>query len=63
MCSNWMLFITSFVLCGRFRKSQYYKHFMRLVKVLKLCLLFEISEAVLNQIDEGFRQWVEEYEK
>ena len=36
---------------------------MRLVEVLKLCLLFEISDAVLNQIDEGFRRWVEEYEK
>ena len=63
MCSNWTLFIAPVVLHGRFRMPQYYKHFMRLVEVLKLCLLFEISDAVLNQIDEGFRRWVEEYEK
>ena len=27
------------------------------------CLSFEISDAMLNQIDKGFCQWVKEYEK
>ena len=36
---------------------------MRLVELLKLCLAFEISETMLNQIDEGFRLWVVDYEK
>ena len=36
---------------------------MQLVKFLKLCLAFEILEAMLNQIDQGFQLWVEEYEK
>ena len=61
--SNWTLFIAPIVLRGRFKKAQYYKHFMKLVKLLKLCLALEISEAMLDQIDEGFRLWVEEYEK
>jgi hypothetical protein len=63
MCSNWTLFIAPVVLRGRFKKPQYYKHFMRLVELLKFCLSFEISDAMLNQIDKGFHQWVEEYEK
>jgi len=36
---------------------------MQLVELLKLCLAFEISEGMLNRVDEGFRLWVEEYEK
>jgi hypothetical protein len=63
MYSNWMLFIAPIVLRGRFKKPQYYKHFMQLVELLKLCLAFEISEVILNQIDEGFRLWVEKYER
>ena len=51
------------MLRGRFKKRRYYKHFMQLVELLKLCLAFEISEAMFNRIDEGFRLWVEEYEK
>ena len=63
MYSNWTLLIAPVVLRGRFKKPQYYKHFMRLVDLLNLCLSFEISDAMLDQIDKGFCQWVEEYEK
>ena len=63
MYANWTLFIAPIVLCGRFKKPRYYKHFIQLVELLKLCLAFEITEVMLNQIDEGFRLWVEEYEK
>jgi len=62
MYANWTLYIAPIVLRGRFKKPQYYKHFMRLVELLKLCLVFEISEAILNQLDEGFRLWVQDYE-
>ena len=63
MYANWMLFIALIVLRGRFKKPRYYKHFIQLVELLKLCLAFKISELMLNQIDEGFQLWVEEYEK
>ena len=63
MYSNWTLFIAPIVLRGRFKKAQYYRHFMQLVELLKLCLSFEISEEKLDQIDEGFRSWVKGYEK
>jgi hypothetical protein len=63
MYSNWTLYIAPIVLRGRFKKNKYYTHFMQLVKVIKLCLAFEIDEAALNQIDEGFRSWVQRYEE
>jgi hypothetical protein len=63
MYANWTLFIAPIVLRGRFKMRRYYKHFMQLVELLKLCLAFEISEETLNRIDEGFRLWVEDYEK
>ena len=36
---------------------------MQLVKLIKLCLSFEIDEEMLNEIDEGFKSWVQGYEK
>ena len=63
MYANWMLYIAPIVLHRRFKSAQYYQHFMWLVELLKLCLAFEILEGMLNQINEGFQLWVEEYEK
>ena len=58
-----MLFIAPIVLHGRFKKPRYYKHFMQLVELLKLCLKLEISSEMLDKIDMGFRLWVETYEQ
>ena len=63
MYANWTLYIALIVLHGSFKSDRYYRHFMQLVGLLKLCLAFEILEAMLNQIDEGFWLWVEEYER
>jgi Transposase family tnp2 len=63
MYANWTLYIAPIVLRGRFEKPKYYTHFMRLVKLIELCLGFEIDEAMMNQIDEGFKSWVQGYEQ
>jgi len=55
MWANWTLYIAPVVMCGRFKKDKYYKHFMNLVKLLKLCLAFEIDGTILKEIDEGFK--------
>jgi len=36
---------------------------MKLIKLLNLCLAFEFNEAILKKIDDGFRSWVQAYEK
>ena len=63
MYSNWTLYIAPIMLCGRFKENKYYAHFMLLVKVIKLCLAFELDETTLNEINEGFKSWVQEYEE
>ncbi|EKM74305.1 hypothetical protein AGABI1DRAFT_48245, partial [Agaricus bisporus var. burnettii JB137-S8] len=63
MYSNWTLFIAPIVLQGRFKKDKYYKHFIKLVHLLKSCLAFEFTEDDIAHLDDGFRKWVQDYEK
>lgn len=60
---SWTLFVAPTALCGRFRKPKYYAHFMRLVGLIKKCLQFKISTPEMEEMEAGFRRWVEEYEK
>jgi len=61
--SMWSLFIAPTVLRGRFPKECYYNHFCSLVRILNLCLQFEISEEDVNDIESGIRKWVVDYER
>jgi Transposase family tnp2 len=60
--SVWSLFIAPTVLQGRFPEGRYHTHFCSLVKILNLCLQFEISEKDINEIELGIRKWVVDYE-
>ena len=51
------------VLRRRFPKDQYYKHFCSLLRILNLCLQFEISKKDIDKIESGIRQWVVDYEQ
>ena len=61
--SVWSLFVAPTVLRGRFPDDCYYKHFCSLVKILNLCLQFEISEEDIDKIESGVRKWVLDYEQ
>ena len=61
--SFWTLYIGPVLLRHRFQKAKYYRHFVKLVKLLNLCLQFEISDDEVEVLREGFVEWVEEYEK
>ena len=61
--SVWSLFITPTILRGRFPEVCYYEHFCSLVKILNLCLQFEISEKDIDKIESGIRKWVVDYEQ
>ncbi|KAI0749097.1 hypothetical protein C8Q74DRAFT_1320447 [Fomes fomentarius] len=43
--------------------KRYYDHFIDLVKLLHLCLQFELSATDIRHIREGFAQWVQKYEE
>jgi hypothetical protein len=60
--SMWSLFIAPTVLRGRFPEDRYYKHFCSHVRILDLCLQFEISEEDVDEIELGIRKWVVDYE-
>jgi hypothetical protein len=61
--SVWSLFIAPTVLRGRFLEDRYYEHFCSLVRILNLCLQFEISEEDINEIELGIHKWVVDYER
>ena len=63
MWSMWSLFIAPTVLRGRFPEDHYYNHFCSLVRILNLCLQFEITEEDVNKIELGIRDWVVDYEQ
>jgi hypothetical protein len=62
MMSFWTLYLGPVLLRQRFRRERYYKHFVKLVKLLHICLQFEITADEIQTIREGFIQWVTEYE-
>jgi hypothetical protein len=61
--SFWALYLGPVLLKGRFSKEAYYKHFIKLIQLLRLCLQFEILKDELSEIREGFRDWVKTYER
>jgi hypothetical protein len=61
--SIWTLYIAPTLLRGRFISERYYKHFVELVRLLTLCLEFEITQDQLDDLEKGFQRWVKEYER
>ncbi|KAA1474205.1 hypothetical protein DENSPDRAFT_860222 [Dentipellis sp. KUC8613] len=61
--SFWTLYIGPILLYKRFRDEKYYRHFIKLVKLLNICLQFTVTRAEIEVIREGFIDWVKEYEE
>ncbi|KZV84260.1 hypothetical protein EXIGLDRAFT_624518 [Exidia glandulosa HHB12029] len=59
----WALYIAPVVLRGRFVQEKYYNHFMELVRLLRICVQVEITDADVQEIREGFCKWVQKFEK
>jgi hypothetical protein len=51
------------LLRNRFRGRRYYDHFVRLVKLINICVGFRITWDQLRELREGFAQWVKDYER
>ncbi|KAH9828627.1 uncharacterized protein C8Q71DRAFT_799969 [Rhodofomes roseus] len=58
----WTLYIAPTLLLNRFKNAKFYKHFVLLVKLLNLCMQFEITDSQIDELRKGFRDWVVEYE-
>ncbi|QRW03344.1 Transposase family tnp2 [Ceratobasidium sp. AG-Ba] len=51
------------VLRDRFINVVYYHHFVKLVKLVKKCLDFHLTQDNIKSIREGFASWVLQYER
>lgn len=60
---TWTLFLGPVLLRKRFRRDVYHKHFVSLVKLLSICLQFNLTSADIDKVELGMRKWVLEYEK
>jgi len=61
--SFWTLYLGPMLLHWCFCNQHYYKHFMELVKLLQICLEFEITTDEVQTVCDGFINWVEDYKK
>ncbi|KAK0220758.1 hypothetical protein EDD85DRAFT_779949 [Armillaria nabsnona] len=58
----WWLYIAPVLLSRKFDNTIYFKHFIVLVKLVNICLQFDISHDEVAIICQVFIDWVEEYE-
>jgi Transposase family tnp2 len=63
MWSFWTLYLGPVLLQRRFQRPKYYTHFVSLVRLLNICLQFEITDDEIEELRVGFAEWVIEYEK
>ena len=63
MLSFWTLYLGPVLLYCWFEDETYYNHFVELVRLLNICLQFEITTKDLDEIQVGFINWVNEYER
>jgi hypothetical protein len=63
MWSFWTLYLGPVLLRRCFRRPKYYTHFICLVRLLNICLQFEITDNEIEEVRIGFVEWVKEYEE
>jgi hypothetical protein len=63
MWSFWALYLGPVLLRRQFDDEKYYKHFIDLVRLLTICLQFEITDEEIEEIRVGFINWVQVYEE
>ncbi|GBE87125.1 hypothetical protein SCP_1003720 [Sparassis crispa] len=61
--SLWSLYVGPVLLARKFTRPKYYEHFIELVKLLHMCLEFEISRQDIAIVRAGFIKWVTTYER
>ncbi|KAG1906659.1 uncharacterized protein F5891DRAFT_941884 [Suillus fuscotomentosus] len=60
--SFWTQYLGPVLLHRKFSKPKYYKHFVKLVRMVRVCLQFELSSTDISDLRMGFASWVEEFE-
>jgi hypothetical protein len=66
IAESWFLFASFLgpvILRQRFARSEYYIHFMNLIKLINSCVKIELAVHEIDEIEQGFVQWVTGYER
>ncbi|KAJ3005166.1 hypothetical protein NUW54_g4465 [Trametes sanguinea] len=61
--SFWAQYVGPVLLERRFKHQKYYDHFVLLVKLIRRCLQFELTQEEVEEIRDGFICWVQKYEQ
>ncbi|KAF8152496.1 hypothetical protein B0H34DRAFT_784591 [Crassisporium funariophilum] len=61
--SFWVLYLGPVLLHNKFRRPIYYKHFIKIVELIRLCVEFELPRAKIPELRTDLAKWVEEYER
>lgn len=59
----WATYIGPVVLRRRFKREVYYRHFVALARLIKKCLQYEYTDSDIDEIERGFIEWVQDFEK
>lgn len=59
----WCMFLAPILLRNRFSNRRYYDHFLKLVRLIHKCIAWEMKKGEIDEIRQGFREWVLEYEE
>ena len=59
----WGMVVGPVVLRQRFNDPQYYDHFLKLIRLINICLLPEITSTQVDELEAGFAQWVQTFEE
>jgi len=59
----WFLHLAPILLKDRFPDWVYYKHAMKLVKIINTCIKFEITWSEVDELEMEVKDWVVEFEK
>jgi hypothetical protein len=58
-----MLYLAPVLLKGHFLDECYYNHFVKLVQLLTCCIDLEITHEEIDDLDQNFQKWVQDYEQ
>jgi len=59
----WSMYLAPILLQNHFSHRRYYDHFLKLVRLVHKCISFELKRSEVNEIRQGFQDWVLEYEE
>ena len=61
--SIWITYLGPILLRNRFSKPVYYEHFVKLSRLVRLCMSYEMRRSDIEVVRNGFIEWVREYER